>query len=125
MKFRFSCGMALLACPRSYWQVGRAAQESIGQPAKTQEVIQRADQLRRFRYARGLAEVGPVGGDPRLASIRQKDNKLHASPHAHLAEDLQRLTLKGVMRTSDGDAFGKVLMMGSVSWCPSTISITV
>jgi len=30
--------MALLACLRSYWQVGRAAQESIGQAAKMDSV---------------------------------------------------------------------------------------
>src|SRR5215475_938292 len=29
-KFRFSCGMALLACHRSYRQVGGPAQQSIG-----------------------------------------------------------------------------------------------
>src|SRR5437879_763336 len=69
LKFRFSCGMALLACLRSYWQVGRAAQESIGQAAKTQEVIQRADQRRGLRKAGRSFEVGPVGGNQRLTSV--------------------------------------------------------
>jgi hypothetical protein len=32
--------MALLACLRSYWQVGGAAQESIGKAAKTEQVIE-------------------------------------------------------------------------------------
>jgi hypothetical protein len=32
--------MALLACLRCYWRIGRMAQESIGKAAKPQEVIQ-------------------------------------------------------------------------------------
>jgi hypothetical protein len=40
LKFRFSCGMALLACLRCYWRMGRAAQEGIGKATKPQEVIQ-------------------------------------------------------------------------------------
>ena len=83
LKFRFSCGMALLACPRSYWQ---------------------------------------VGGDQRLAAVGQKEHELQAGGHADLAQDLQRLSVEGVVRTRDGDAFGKVLMMGSVSCVPSTTS---
>jgi hypothetical protein len=38
-----------------------------------------------------------------------------------LSEDLQTLSFEWVMRTRDGHAFGKVLMMGSVSWFPSTV----
>jgi hypothetical protein len=36
-----------------------------------------------------------------------------------LAQHLQRLSVEGVVRTRNGHAFGKVLIMGSVSWCPS------
>ncbi|MEO8541718.1 MAG: hypothetical protein ABI577_18405, partial [bacterium] len=64
-------------------------------------------------------EIGPLGGDQGLAAVRQDENELQAGRHARLPEDLQRLSLEGMMRTRDGDAFGKVLMMGSVSWCPS------
>jgi hypothetical protein len=35
--------MALLACPRCYKQASAAAQESIGEIAKAQKVIERAD----------------------------------------------------------------------------------
>jgi hypothetical protein len=38
--------MALLAFPRYYWQVGGATQECIDEAAKTQQVIERADELR-------------------------------------------------------------------------------
>ena len=33
-------------CTRYYWHIGRAAQESIDETAKTQQVIQRADERR-------------------------------------------------------------------------------
>jgi len=36
--------MALLACPRYYWQTGGAAQESIDETAKAKQVIGRADE---------------------------------------------------------------------------------
>jgi hypothetical protein len=36
--------MILLACPRYYWQVGSAAQESIDEVAKAKQVIWRADE---------------------------------------------------------------------------------
>ena len=37
LKFRLSCGMTLLGCPRYYWQLGRPAQESIDEVAKLQQ----------------------------------------------------------------------------------------
>jgi hypothetical protein len=111
--------MALLDCPRYYWQLGRPAQESIDEVAKTQQVIPRADEHRSLRRAGGRLKVCPVGGDQRLAAVGQKEHELQAGGHADLAQDLQRLSVEGVVRTRNGHAFGKVLMMGSVSWCPS------
>ena len=72
-----------------------------------------------------MLEVRPIGRDQRLTSVRQNENELQAAAHARLPEDLQRLSFEGVMRTRDGHPFRKVLMMGSVSWFPSTISITI
>jgi hypothetical protein len=112
--------MALLTCPKSYWQVGGAAQERIGKTAKTQEVIQRADKLRALRQAGRIFEVRPVGGDQRFTAVWQNKNELQAIRHAGLTEDLQRLSVEWVMRTRDGHPFGEVLMMGSVWWFPST-----
>src|SRR6266567_9477963 len=43
VKFRYSCGMALLVFPRCYWHTGNAAQESIGETSGTEPVIQRSD----------------------------------------------------------------------------------
>ena len=70
-------------------------------------------------------EVGPFGGNEGLTSIRQNQYELQAGGHARLAKDLQRLTMERMMRASDGDAFGKVLMMGRVWWCSSMKSTGV
>ena len=124
LKFRFSCGMALLACLRSYWQVGVAVQESIGKIATAEQVIERADEQRSLWRAGGSLEIRPVGGDQRLTAVWQDKHELQAGGHAGLPKDLQRLSMERMMRTSDGDAFGKVLRMGSVWWCSSMKLIT-
>ena len=88
--------------------------------AESQEVPERADQLRRFSCAGGFLKIRPVSGDPRLAAVGQEEHELQAGAHVHMSEDLQRLACEGMMRTRDRDAFGEVLMMGSVSYAPST-----
>jgi hypothetical protein len=98
-------------------------QECINETAKTQQVIQRTDEVR-WRLAVSSVEVCPLGGNQRLTAVRQYDHKLQAAGHAGLPKDLQRLPMEWMMRTSDGHTFGEVLMVGSVSWCPSTTSIT-
>jgi hypothetical protein len=55
--------MALLACPRYYWHVGCAVQESIDEAAKVQQVLQRADELSVLWHAGSGLEVRPIGGD--------------------------------------------------------------
>jgi hypothetical protein len=116
--------MALLARSRSYWQASEAAQESIGQVAQPQEILERTDELRTLRCAGGILKVGPVRGDQRLTAVRQNEHELQAVWHAGLPKNLQRLSFEWVMRTRDEDAFREVLMVGSVSWCPSIESIT-
>src|SRR5260370_5738320 len=78
LKFRFSCGMALLACLRSYWQVGGAAQESIGKTAKTQQVIERAGEQRSLWCAGGSLEIRPVGVDQRLTALWEDKHQMQA-----------------------------------------------
>jgi hypothetical protein len=46
VKFKFSCGMALLGCPRCYRHIGGTAQEGIDEAAQTQQIIERADEFR-------------------------------------------------------------------------------
>jgi hypothetical protein len=113
--------MALLACLRSYWQVRGATQESVDKTAKTQEVIEGGHKLRILRCVGRMFEVGPIRGDQRFASVRQNENELQPGWPACLPEDLKRLSLERVMRTSDGYAFGEVPMMGSVSCVPLTM----
>ena len=92
--------------------------------AKSQEVRERADQLRKVSCAGGFLKIRPVSGDPRLTAVGQEDHKVQAGTHTHLSKDLQRPAFERMMRTRDSDTFGEVLMMGSVSWCPSTMSVT-
>jgi hypothetical protein len=91
--------------------------ECIDEAAKTQQVIQRTDEVR-WRLAVSSVEVCPLGGNQRLTAVRQYDHKLQAAGHASLPKDLQRLPMEWMMRTRDGHTFRKVLMVGSVSWCP-------
>jgi hypothetical protein len=114
--------MALLACLRSYRQIGGAAQESVGEATKTQKVIQRTEKLRTLQYDRRILNIGPVGRDQRLGAVRENEKELQAVGHAGLSQDLQRLPFERVMRAGDGHPFGKVLMMGSVSCAPLTTS---
>jgi hypothetical protein len=117
--------MALLACLRSYWQVGGAAKESIGKAAKTEQVIERADEQRSLWRAGGSLEIRPVGGDQRLAAVWQDKHELQAGGHAGLPQHLQRLSMERMMRTRDGHAFREELMLGSVWWFPSIKSDTI
>ena len=87
--------------------------------AESQEVPERADQLSRFGCVGGFLKIRPVSRDPRLTAVGQEEHELQAGAHAHLSEDLQRLAFEGMMRTRDSDAFGEVLMMGSLSYVPS------
>lgn len=84
-----------------------------------EEVIQRGDPRGALWGAGRNVEVGPVGGDQRLASVRQNEHELQAVGHAGLPQNLQRLSLEWMMRTRDGYAFGELLMVGSVSCLPS------
>ncbi len=65
-------------------------------------------------------EVCPVSRDHRLTSVRQNEHELQAAGHTGVAKDLQRLSLKWMMRAGDRYAIREVLMVGSVWWFPST-----
>jgi hypothetical protein len=93
--------------------------ECIDEAAKTHQVIQRTDEVS-WRLAVSSVEVCPLSGNQRLTTVRQYEHKLQAAGHAGLPKDLQRLPMEWMMRTRNGHTFGKVLMVGSVSWCPST-----
>ena len=79
-----------------------------------EQVIERADERNRLWRAGGGLVVRPVGGDQRFTAVGQNEYELQAARHTGLPQDLQRLSLEGVMRTRDGHALGEVLMVGSV-----------
>ena len=66
-----------------------------------------------------LKSVQSAGISDLLPSGRMRTNCKPAG-HARLPKDLQRLSFERMMRTRDGHALGKVLMVGSVWWFPST-----
>jgi len=114
--------MALLT--RYYWHIGGAAQESVGETSGAEQVVQRGDgRGLRWRAGDGV-EVSPVGGDQRLTSVRQNEHELQAAAHARVSQQLQGLSLEGVMRAGDGHSLREVPMAGSVWWFPSIESIT-
>ena len=125
LKFRFSCGMILLGCSRCYRHIGSTAQESIDQTAKAEQIIERADEQRSLWRAGDHLEICPLGGDQRLTAVRQDEHELQAGGHANLPKDLQRLSMERMMRTRDGHASGKELMLGSVWWFPSITFSTI
>jgi len=43
----------------------------------------------------------------------------------HRPENVERLAFERMLRSDNGDLFGKVLMMGSVSYVPWMRSITI
>jgi len=55
--------MVLLVCPRCYWHIGGAAQESIGEGAEAKQVLQRADELRVLWKGCDGFEIRPFRGD--------------------------------------------------------------
>jgi len=76
--------MIFLGCPRCYRHIGSTAQESIDEDAKAEQVIERADEQTSRWRAGGSLEIGPVGGDQRLATVWQNENKLQSVGHADL-----------------------------------------
>jgi hypothetical protein len=112
--------MALLTSTRCYWHIGEVPLENINEAAETEQILQRADELRVPRRVGVGLEIGPLSGDQRFAPIRQNENELQTAAHARVTEDLQRLSLERVMRARDNHSLRKLLTVGSVWWLPST-----
>jgi len=112
--------MALLGCSRCYRGIRGAALKSVDETAEAEQVLLRAQKFHGWRRRCRSVEVRPFGGNQRLTSVRQDEDKLQAGGHARLAKDLERLPMKRMMRADDSHSFREVLMMGSVWWFPST-----
>jgi hypothetical protein len=119
--------MALL-CDGKYRRVGGgrpAAEESICESAESKQVFLRGQQLMFVSrvHRRGI-EVGPVSWNQGAASIRQNEHEIEPIVSMCMAEDSQRLPVKGVIEAGDGHLRGEVPEVGSVWRFPSTESIT-
>ncbi len=62
----------------------------------------------------------PVPRNQRLAAVGQNQNEMQSTPAMRRPKNVERLAFERMASTDDGDALRKVLMMGSVSWFPST-----
>ena len=79
----------------------------------------------RGRFRREGLEVGPLLGYECTTSLRHGQYQMQFVLEAALPKDSQFLTFQRVLRTSDDDMLWKVLVVGSVSWGPSTGSRTI
>jgi len=112
--------MALPVCPRYRSGLDDATEESIDEAAKLKQVLRDAQQGgTREGNGAGL-EVGPLGGNQGLASIRQNQEELQVALAVRALQYLQSVALKCVARADDSHPLRKVLTVGSVWRCPST-----
>ena len=58
------------------------------------------------------------------ALVWENQRQIEAAALVYAAQDDERLALKGMMRSRDGDAIREVAVVGSVWWFPSTTSTT-
>jgi hypothetical protein len=89
-----------------------SVKESIDQVADAKQVVERGECC--FGGNR-CSEVGPIGGNERLAAVRKNQREIEPSVAMEVSEQFQGLSFKRMPRSSDGDAFGKVVRVGSVS----------
>ena len=70
--------------------------------------------MRSLRFALVSLKVSPVSGDQRLTSIWQSEDELQYTAPVGMPKNLQRLSLKWVVRTSDRYSLREVPTVGSV-----------
>ncbi len=114
-------GIAVLA---GCWS--EAAEESVYHSAGVKQVFERA-QGRRSRWREGLCrggQIGPIRRNQRSAAVGQNKYEKQSTLAMHRSKNAERLPLERMAGTDNDDSFGKVLMMGSVSWFPSIRFLT-
>jgi hypothetical protein len=103
-----------------------AAEESVYHGAGVKQVFEGAEGRRR-RCREGLCrrgQVGPIGRNQRFTAVRQDEHEQPSTFAMQGPQNAERLAFEWMAGTDNGDLLRKVLMMGSVSWLPSTTSIT-
>ena len=115
-------GVAVLADSRS-----EAVEESVYHGASVKQVFQGAEGCSgrcQEGWCRGI-QIGPIGRDQRFTAIRQDEQKKPSTFAMHRPKNSQRLVIEWMVGTDNRDPLGKVLMMGSVSYVPSTEFIMI
>jgi hypothetical protein len=98
--------------------------ESVDHLAQMEQIVEAAKSRDAAGgvYRRALAPfavpVGPVDRNQRSAAVRQnRENEADTTP-PHAVDHRERLAFEGVPFTGDGHPRRKILVMGSVWWCP-------
>jgi len=127
----FSCNVALLPCrgvPGLARRYSEAAEESVYDGACVKQIFQRAERCRCLCRERSLrllrrGKVSPVRRDQRLTAVGQNQNEMQSTLAMRRPKNVEQPAFERMASTDNGDALKKVLMMGSVSWFPSTPSV--
>jgi hypothetical protein len=103
--------------------------ESLDEEAGVKQLGQRA-QARERRHAgagiivrclfRGALQIGPFRRDQRTAAVGQDQEQVQAVVTMRPPQQLQGLSLEGVVGAKNGDRRRKTVEVGSVSYGPST-----
>src|SRR5215831_17927733 len=120
----FSCKFALLGGRGSTVLTGcwsEAAEESIYHGSCMKQVLERAECCCRCRGELcRQSQICPIGRDQRLTAIGQDQNEMQSTLTMGPLHNVQGSAIERMASPDNGDLLRKVLMMGSVSWLPST-----
>jgi hypothetical protein len=105
---------------------GKATQQSIHDGACMQQIREQSEavtgQLSGCASPRPV-KIRPFDRNKRSTAVGQDQEQLRTTLPMNEPVYGEALTFEGMTRSSDGDAWRKILMMGSVSWFPSTALI--
>jgi hypothetical protein len=106
---------------------GKATQQSIHDGACMQQIREQSEAVTgQLSWCGALrsVKIRPFGGNERSTAVGQDQEQLRTTLPMNAPVYGEALTFEGMMRSSDGDAWRKILVMGSVSGFPSTTSVT-
>ena len=69
-------------------------------------------------------QIGPIGRDQRLTAIGQDQKEMQSTLAMRPVHNVQGSAIERMASPDNGDLLRKVLLMGSVSWLPSTTLTT-
>ena len=102
---------------------GKATQQSIHDGACMQQIREQSEavtgQLSGCASPRPV-KIRPFDRNKRSTAVGQDQEQLRTTLPMNEPVYGEALTFEGMTRSSDGDAWRKILVMGSVSWFPST-----